>query len=72
MNSIRNFAASLRSDKRGMTTVEYVIALCLVGAVAVGMWKSLGTNVRDKLSRSNTLIETNADTAITTGETDAQ
>ena len=70
MNSIRNLVASLRRDTRGMTTVEYVIALCLVGAVAVGMWRNLGTNVRDKLSQSNTLIGDESQTAIDTANND--
>ena len=46
----------LAADRRGMTTVEYVIALCLIGAMGVGMWKSFGNNVRSSGAKANTLL----------------
>lgn len=67
MQSIRNQFARFRRDQRGMTTVEYVIALCLVGAVAVGMWSKFGNTVRNKLSAADELIGTQADEALTIG-----
>jgi Flp pilus assembly pilin Flp len=35
----------LRHDERGLTTVEYVIVLCLIAAAAVGTWSKFGDNV---------------------------
>ena len=43
-------------DGRGLTTVEYVIAVCLVGAMGVGMWKSFGDNIRSSGAKANTLL----------------
>jgi len=39
----------LHSDQRGLTTVEYVIVLCLIAALAVGTWKEFGDNVKGYL-----------------------
>jgi Flp pilus assembly pilin Flp len=40
---------SLLSDQRGLTTVEYVIVLCLIASVAVGLWQKFGSNVEGYL-----------------------
>jgi Flp pilus assembly pilin Flp len=39
----------IRRDQRGLTTVEYVIVLCLVAAVAVGTWGKLGKVISEGL-----------------------
>ena len=46
----------LRTDQLGLTTVEYVIVLCLIAAVAVGTWKNFGKTVHDGLVESNKKI----------------
>jgi Flp pilus assembly pilin Flp len=53
----------LRRDERGLTTVEYAIVLCLIAAVAVGLWQQLGTMVYDELESSNGKIQTAFDDA---------
>ena len=52
MNAIRNLMQRLRSDERGLTTVEYAIVLCLIAAVVVGVWKEFGSEVKEKLTKS--------------------
>lgn len=55
MTSIANirarFAAlkALSRDDRGLSTVEYVIVLVLIAAVAMGAWQAFGDMVKGKL-----------------------
>ena len=48
-------------DERGLTTVEYAIVLCLIAAVAVGMWQEFGENMRGYLSEANKDIKAEMD-----------
>ena len=50
---VSHLLARLRSDQRGLTTVEYAIVLCLVAAVVVGTWQEFGTNMKERLSESS-------------------
>lgn len=50
-----------------MTTVEYVIALCLVGAVGVSLWTNFGQTIRDRVGKADALIGGATSTAIATG-----
>lgn len=56
MFRITNLIDRLRRDERGLTTVEYVIALCLVGAVGVGLWSNFGETIRDRVEAADALI----------------
>jgi Flp pilus assembly pilin Flp len=47
----------LRRDERGLTTVEYVIVLCLIAALAVGAWGEFGDNVNDYLQKATRDID---------------
>jgi Flp pilus assembly pilin Flp len=59
MNALRHFSfRKLVTDHRGLTTVEYVIALGLIAAVAVGSWKTFGNNVKTHLTNASDSIET--------------
>jgi Flp pilus assembly pilin Flp len=49
--------ASLLADTRGLTTVEYIILLCLVAVVGFGVWQKFGASVRDKVSGATTQVE---------------
>jgi Flp pilus assembly pilin Flp len=40
---------ALLADERGLTTVEYVIVLCLIAALSVGLWGDLGDNITSHL-----------------------
>jgi Flp pilus assembly pilin Flp len=48
----------LLREQRGLTTVEYVIVLCLIAVVAVGTWQKFGSNVEGYLDTAKTSIET--------------
>ena len=43
---------SLLRDKRGLTTVEYIIILCLIAVVGFGVWKRFGESVKTKVGGS--------------------
>jgi Flp pilus assembly pilin Flp len=51
--------ARLRRDQRGLTTVEYVIVLCLIAAVSVATWNKFGDLVLKRLSDAKGKIEKN-------------
>jgi Flp pilus assembly pilin Flp len=40
---------SLLRDQRGLTTVEYIIILCLIAVVGFGVWKKFGAKVKEKV-----------------------
>lgn len=40
---------SLLKDKRGLSTVEYIIILVLIAAAGVSLWTEFGTLVQEKL-----------------------
>ncbi|HEX2675983.1 MAG TPA: hypothetical protein VHM19_05070 [Polyangiales bacterium] len=52
----------LRRDQRGLSTVEYVILLCLIAAMSVGLWNTFGNTVHDRLSDANTAVGGNVTT----------
>jgi Flp pilus assembly pilin Flp len=59
MNALRKlFRSTVVTDQRGLTTVEYVIALGLIAAVAVASWKTFGDKVKGHLDASKDKIET--------------
>lgn len=48
---------SFARDSRGLSTVEYVIILCLIAVVCVGVWKTFGETVRAKIDRSTEVMD---------------
>ena len=52
---------ALLADERGLTTVEYVIVLCLIAAISVGAWQELGSNIKKYLNDAVTDIKTEMD-----------
>lgn len=50
---------SVRTDDRGLTTVEYVILLVVIAIVSVKGWQTFGATVKDRLDGSQTQFETN-------------
>jgi Flp pilus assembly pilin Flp len=51
---LRSLLAKLRQDERGLSTVEYVVLLVLIVAVAVAMWNVFGQQVTGKLNAAAT------------------
>jgi Flp pilus assembly pilin Flp len=49
-------SSALARDTRGLSTVEYVIILCLIAAVCVGTWQSFGSQVHERLGNSKNKI----------------
>ncbi len=47
---------ALLADERGLTTVEYVIVLCLIAAISVKAWHTLGSNISGYLDDAVTKI----------------
>lgn len=48
--------ALLVSDQRGLSTIEYVIILVLVAAIAIGTWSAFGHSVKCALGIANDTI----------------
>jgi Flp pilus assembly pilin Flp len=51
--------SNLRRDQRGLTTVEYVIVLCLIAAMAVGTWKIFGKSINTHLGEAQEKLDSN-------------
>ena len=45
---MRGMRRSLRSDERGLSTVEYVIVLLVVGLVAIAAWRGMGSQTASR------------------------
>jgi len=47
---LKNLLKKLREDERGLSTVEYVVLLVLIVAIAVALWNVFGNLLVTKLS----------------------
>lgn len=52
----RNMQSLIR-DVRGLTTVEYIIILCLIAVVGYGVWRRFGEKVEAKVESSTTQMD---------------
>jgi Flp pilus assembly pilin Flp len=50
--------AGLLRDERGLTTVEYIIILCLIAVVGFAIWKKFGDTVKQKVGGAEGVIGT--------------
>ena len=48
---------SVIRDDRGLSTVEYVIILVLIAAIAIGTWKTFGERVQTGLTNASTQFD---------------
>ena len=69
MNKIQNLISKLKSDVRGLSTVEYVVLLVLIVAVAVALWNVFGNTVTGKLSDATEAFEKNIGTTKSSSQT---
>jgi Flp pilus assembly pilin Flp len=53
MNKLTTLLHRLRNDERGLSTVEYVVLLVLIVAMAVAAWNSFGKDVNAKLKTAS-------------------
>jgi Flp pilus assembly pilin Flp len=58
MNKLSALLTKLREDDRGLSTVEYVVLLVLIVAMAVAAWNGFGKSVNDKLKQASGSFET--------------
>lgn len=49
---------SLLRDTEGLTTVEYIIILCLIAVVGFAVWKKFGETVKTKVNAADSTIGT--------------
>lgn len=49
---------SLMRDERGLTTVEYIIILCLIAMVGFAVWKKFGATVKEKVDKADGTVDT--------------
>jgi Flp pilus assembly pilin Flp len=50
--------ARLLRDERGLTTVEYIIILCLIAVVGFAIWKKFGETVKTKVGGAEGVVGT--------------
>jgi Flp pilus assembly pilin Flp len=48
---------TLLRDTRGLTTVEYIIILCLIAVTGFALWQNFGSSVNAKVGSSTTKID---------------
>jgi len=48
----------LLADTRGLSTVEYIIILCLIAVACFGIWLQFGATVRDRIAESDATMGT--------------
>ena len=54
----KNTRNGLIEDTRGLTTVEYIIILCLIAVVGFAVWKQFGQTIKEKISGADSGIGT--------------
>jgi Flp pilus assembly pilin Flp len=47
----------LLADTRGLSTVEYIIILCLIAVVGFAIWQKFGSTVKTKVRGADTQID---------------
>jgi Flp pilus assembly pilin Flp len=68
----RLHGSSLVRDEAGLSTVEYVIILVLIAAIAIGTWQTFGTRVKDGLTSASDNFDSNVTKADMGGEEGGQ
>jgi Flp pilus assembly pilin Flp len=51
--------STLVRDEAGLSTVEYVIILVLIAAIAIGTWQTFGKTVKSGLDKASKNFDTN-------------
>lgn len=44
------------ADTEGLSTVEYVIILCLIAVVCFAIWRQFGTHVKEKVEVGDGMV----------------
>lgn len=48
----------LLKDEQGLTTVEYIIILCLIAVVGFAIWKKFGETIKQKVGGAEGVVGT--------------
>jgi Flp pilus assembly pilin Flp len=56
-SKLNNLLAKLKQDQRGLSTVEYVVLLVLIVAIAVAVWNVFGNSLTEKLTDAATQFD---------------
>ena len=59
----RLYGSSLVRNEAGLSTVEYVIILVLIAAIAIGTWQTFGNKVKTGLEKATSNFDTNVTNA---------
>lgn len=62
---LRRTSNELCDNEAGLSTVEYVVLLVLIGAVCIGTWKSFGEKISSELTNAESLFQDNLSTSST-------
>jgi Flp pilus assembly pilin Flp len=57
MNKTRR-VRELLADTRGLSTVEYIIILCLIAVVCFAIWRQFGETVKSKVQGADAQMAT--------------
>jgi Flp pilus assembly pilin Flp len=55
MNKTRR-VRELLADTRGLSTVEYIIILCLIAVVCFAIWRQFGNTVKSKVQGADAMV----------------
>lgn len=56
VSSLGRRLRTLRTDEAGLTTVEYIIVLCLIAVVGFAVWKQFGQRVEYKTKGATNVV----------------
>lgn len=62
MSSARAWLQRLARDRRGLTTVEYTIVLCLIAALCVGVWSQFGEQLEGHIGGASVKLRDHLNT----------
>ena len=62
---IKRRSNALLEDDQGLTTVEYVIILCLIAVVGFAVWKKFGETVQTRANEADATLNSMTGTAAT-------
>ena len=56
MTGSRVIAGRNWADDRGLTTVEYIIVLCLIAVVGLAIWRRFGETVKNDVAGAESVV----------------
>ena len=56
VRNIHSQSVNFHKDERGLSTVEYVILLVLIAVSGIGIWKTFGDTIYNKINTANDTV----------------